>query len=106
MEEGGHLAIINSQSEADVLAKLFARSAPHARSYWPGYSWIGTFQPDPAQGDWQTIQGDTLTRAGFNEWHETKSPGGPHCGAAYLTGNMSWFACTRDLGFFCEVPYI
>ncbi|XP_063376608.1 hemolymph lipopolysaccharide-binding protein-like [Cydia fagiglandana] len=70
--EGGHLAIINSKIEAKVLKHIFEKNpvetiveAKHA-----DVALIGVWKWEDGDGEWSTIFGETLEKAGFAQWSE------------------------------------
>ncbi|XP_078050802.1 hemolymph lipopolysaccharide-binding protein-like [Augochlora pura] len=111
-EEGGHLAIINSNAEAGVLAGIFNRAS----------SWVkGAAYPDEAfvgihdlyeEGNWVTILGDTLPRTGFSTWSERwggqpdNGGGSQNCGAFLREGTLDDVHCEACYPFFCEIPLV
>ncbi|KAH9644687.1 hypothetical protein HF086_011856 [Spodoptera exigua] len=73
--EGGYLTIINTDGEATVLDKLFAKY-PDSKLLGPfskGLASVGAYSWDEA-ADWRTIHGQTLEEAGYSKFR----PGQPN----------------------------
>ncbi|KAF9411393.1 hypothetical protein HW555_009794 [Spodoptera exigua] len=73
--EGGYLTIINTDGEATVLDKLFAKY-PDSKLLGPfskGLASVGAYCWDEA-ADWRTIHGQTLEEAGYSKFR----PGQPN----------------------------
>ncbi|XP_047036330.1 macrophage mannose receptor 1-like [Helicoverpa zea] len=106
LAEGGHLAIINSKEEAEVLRKLFAK--------YPASSMAGTFHKDVAiigfhdwgsWGDWRTIHGETLKEAGYDKFsggQPNNATTGEHCGSIFRSALLNDFWCDQPAAFICE----
>ncbi|XP_023936610.1 galactose-specific lectin nattectin-like [Bicyclus anynana] len=104
--EGGHLAIINSDTEATVLRELFAKN--------PGGSMIGSFWKDVAfigfhdwneHGEFLTIEGDTLLQAGYSKFsggEPNNATTGEYCGAIYRSALLDDLWCENHYAFICE----
>ncbi|KAG6442319.1 C-type mannose receptor 2 [Manduca sexta] len=109
--EGGHLAIINSAAEAQVIRELIA-SVPNEAIF--GGSKGGTalgYDDWNEKGIWRTIHGQTLVEAGYEDW----SPGQPdnslasgsegqHCGRIFRGGSRQFddIQCRLQESFICE----
>ncbi|XP_046399804.1 hemolymph lipopolysaccharide-binding protein-like isoform X1 [Ischnura elegans] len=99
--EGGHLAILNSQEEATALKALYKR---HSEAGGP-WSYIGIYDQNKAR-DFVTIYGQPLKETGFPKWH----PGQPEdvkrgefCGCFVRdSGLLADVGCGEKLSFFCE----
>ncbi|XP_014371794.2 macrophage mannose receptor 1-like [Papilio machaon] len=104
--EGGHLAIINSDTEATVIRELFAKH--------PGGSMLGNFWKDVAfvgfhdwneHGEWLTIHGDTLQEAGYAKFsggEPNNATTGEYCGAVYRSALFDDLWCENKYAFICE----
>ncbi|KAJ8709529.1 hypothetical protein PYW08_009533 [Mythimna loreyi] len=104
--EGGHLAIVNSVTEAIVLKELFAK---YPESSLEGMKWkhlamIG-FTDWADHTDWRTIHGQTLTEAGYDKI----AAGNPetdgfnqYCGSILRTGVLNDMFCDKVAAFICE----
>uniref|UniRef100_A0A2A4IYF0 C-type lectin domain-containing protein n=1 Tax=Heliothis virescens TaxID=7102 RepID=A0A2A4IYF0_HELVI len=104
--EGGHLVIINSETEAQVLREIFAKyqSGTMPGLFWKNVAFIG-FQDWGERGDWRTIHGETLSEAGYAKF----SPGEPanatpgeFCGSIYRTALLNDLWCDKPAPFICE----
>ncbi|XP_026732761.1 macrophage mannose receptor 1-like [Trichoplusia ni] len=104
--EGGHLAIINSETEAKVLKELFAKypAVKMTGIFWKDVAFIG-FANWGEQGELRTIHGQTLWEAGYSKF----SPGEPnnattgeYCGAIYRTSLLIDLWCNNVYAFICE----
>ncbi|XP_063529545.1 secretory phospholipase A2 receptor-like [Cydia strobilella] len=70
--EGGHLAIINSNTEAVVIKNIF-ENYPRDNIIGATYTddaWVGIWKWNDRNGPWLTIHGDTLDEAGYALWAE------------------------------------
>ncbi|XP_015519007.1 hemolymph lipopolysaccharide-binding protein-like [Neodiprion lecontei] len=100
-EEGGHLAIINSLAERDAVVTVLKAMNPN-----PVHVSLG-FHDLYEEGHYVTIHGQTLARAGFNEWAdgEPNNQYGPeNCGAWHVSGGLNDEKCSVLLPFVCELP--
>lgn len=109
IEEGGHLAIINSQAEAHVLLDLFNKSGPFKGAVYQNQILLGIHDLY-SEGEWVTLQGDSLAKTGYNTWSD-KWGGQPdngggiqNCGAMMDDGKLDDVACNVPFAFFCEIP--
>ncbi|XP_046829427.1 hemolymph lipopolysaccharide-binding protein-like [Vespa crabro] len=111
IEEGGHLAIINSIAEANILLNLFNRSGPIKGAAYNNLSLLGIHDLY-TEDDWVTIQGDSLAKSGYNAWTDRwggqpdNRNGVQNCGALLEDGKLDDVACNLPLAFFCEIPDI
>lgn len=90
--EGGHLAIINSEEEADIIKKLYAGQTLGA--------YLG-FHDLIKEGEFITIFGQPLNETGYSTWHS----GEPHnngCGCFFPDGLLRDCSCEQKLHFICE----
>ncbi|KAG8230910.1 hypothetical protein J437_LFUL002942 [Ladona fulva] len=96
---GGHLAIINSLAEVNVLKSLYANIS--GMSKW---SRIG-FHDRQKQGDFRTIFGEPLSSVGYNKWHPNEpdySGGIVNCGCMDSEGLLGVQCCSCERSFICE----
>ncbi|XP_073956020.1 C-type mannose receptor 2-like [Choristoneura fumiferana] len=104
--EGGHLAIINSDTEAQVLKELYEK---HPASTMPGkfdkhIVHMG-FRDWADHGLWMTIHGQTLKQAGYNRWASTQPDnlgGGQFCGGIFMNAKLDDLWCLGAYPFICE----
>ncbi|XP_071452995.1 hemolymph lipopolysaccharide-binding protein-like [Hetaerina americana] len=101
--EGGHLAIVNSEAEHQVLQTLFAKHPEsELKTVW---AFVG-FHDRLKEGEFVTIFGQPLQSTGFTRW---SSPGQPDdynkaedCGTVRRNGGLNDIGCASVLPFFCE----
>ncbi|XP_046411996.1 macrophage mannose receptor 1-like [Neodiprion fabricii] len=107
-EEGGHLAILNSAAEANAVTQLCKKSPAITGSPLPQFAGIG-FHDLYREGQYVTIHGQTLAKAGFTQW----APGQPdniydgkpeNCGSLDKNGGLNDIGCDVPIGFVCELP--
>ncbi|KAJ8715424.1 hypothetical protein PYW07_009906 [Mythimna separata] len=104
--EGSHLAIINSDQEAEVLKNLFAKypAAKMVGNFWKDVAFIGAHNwGEPA--DWRTIHGETLSEAGYDNFRKgepNNSPPGEYCLSIYRDAKLNDLWCDREAAFICE----
>ncbi|XP_063623862.1 secretory phospholipase A2 receptor-like [Cydia splendana] len=106
MSEDAYLAIINSETESQVLKELFTR--------YPRDDIPGNFHKDAASigftkwvefEDWFTVHGESLAEAGFSTFNsgEPNNVDPPEvCGSVWRTGLLNDHNCNRFLAFICE----
>ncbi|XP_072753637.1 hemolymph lipopolysaccharide-binding protein-like [Anoplolepis gracilipes] len=102
IQEGGHLAIINSDSEEKVLLRMLQEKNIDV-------AWLGLHDYFE-EGDWVTVKGEALENTGYTRW-TTKWPNEPdnfngnqNCAALITEGGMDDVQCNVPLSFFCEIP--
>lgn len=109
IEEGGHLAIINSLAEEHVLLEIFNQSELIKDSVYPYEALLGVHDLYK-EGEWVSILGDSLAKTGYNKWSNKwggqpdNGGGKQHCGALVKDGGMDDIACEVPFPFFCELP--
>ncbi|XP_068082916.1 hemolymph lipopolysaccharide-binding protein [Anabrus simplex] len=98
-QEGAHLAIINSQAEADVLGAIF-KLYSSAATY---VAFIG-FHDHYFEGQFITVLGRSLESSGYLRWSSSEPSGSrlSNCGCVYPTGLLCDVGCEDKLSFFCE----
>ncbi|KAI8435527.1 hypothetical protein MSG28_003823 [Choristoneura fumiferana] len=109
--EGGHLAIINSDVEAQVIKDLYAKNP---NSVLPGnfeknFAHIG-FSDWGERGLWITIHGQTLQEAGYDKWSSNQPSNftnanhkqGQFCGCVCRPGTLDDVWCDLPMTFICE----
>ncbi|XP_047987329.1 C-type mannose receptor 2 [Leguminivora glycinivorella] len=94
--EGGHLAVINNQIESTVLKDIMNKKNEERHAF------IGFMQYYDKV--WATINGDTLSEAGFTTWNkgEPSSPELEKCGSIYRNGLLNDAPCDYRLPYLCE----
>ncbi|KZC10280.1 PREDICTED: hemolymph lipopolysaccharide-binding protein-like [Dufourea novaeangliae] len=108
-EEGAHLAIVNSKSEARVLTGIFNRIGLIIGTDHPDHAFLG-IHDCYAEGDWVTILDDSLAEAGYTDWSNKwggqpdNGGGGQNCGILLKDGTLDDFHCQTPLPYFCELP--
>lgn len=95
--EGGHLAVINSQEEAEVLAKLLERDADTP------YGHVG-FSDLFVEGHYMTVNDEPLSAAGYSAWASGYPNGGAtsNCGAINRKGELMDISCYSIQTPLCE----
>ncbi|KAJ8722598.1 hypothetical protein PYW07_003778 [Mythimna separata] len=109
--EGGHLAVINSYTEAVVLTELLARYPKSGLLHdyvevvngWKETAVVGIYDWGE-HGDWRTIHGQTLAEAGYDKWNQNKptSLPGTFCGSLWRNGLLTDVVCDKNFAFICE----
>lgn len=106
-EEGGYLAIINSVAESAAIALTFERSALIVGSDFPNDAFIG-FHDLYREGEYVTIHGESLEKAGYDQWNDGQpnngDVGGHNCGGVHRNGKLNDLPCNKLFGFICEIP--
>ncbi|XP_022121564.2 macrophage mannose receptor 1 [Pieris rapae] len=104
--EGGYLAIMNSDTEAQVAKEIFAK--------YPDNKILGNFPKDVAfvgfhdwgeHGEWLTINSQTLQEAGYSNFADgepNNATTGEFCGAIYRNGRFNDLLCENRYVFLCE----
>ncbi|XP_046751827.1 hemolymph lipopolysaccharide-binding protein-like [Diprion similis] len=102
--EGSNLSIINSEAEKNLIVELLSRAGPSHNGNLEGRAYMGFhsfFYPKV----WITLEGQTLSQAGFNEWHDGEPSGGDNerCGSIFTSdGKLNDQECGRTTSFVCE----
>ncbi|XP_063245056.1 hemolymph lipopolysaccharide-binding protein-like [Bacillus rossius redtenbacheri] len=104
--EGGHLAIVNSQAEENVLKQLFAEHTSLAGVTNNDFAFLG-FHDRYTEGEYVTIFGKPLSTTGFVHWgvpQPDNSGGDPgeDCGSVHRSGVLNDITCDWKLAFVCE----
>lgn len=99
----GHLAVINSDFEEDLLLKMLNEKDIN-------WAWIGAHDLFE-EGDWVTVTGESLESAGYSKWttvFPTKEPNNynsnQNCATLVKWGGMDDYFCSELRFFFCEIP--
>ncbi|KAG8232818.1 hypothetical protein J437_LFUL014176 [Ladona fulva] len=93
-EEGGHLAIINSEAEHQIVRSLLKNDS----------AYLG-FHDRIKEGEFITIFGEPLAATGFTGWvkgQPDNSGGKEHCGSYYPKYGLNDMACEKEMPFICE----
>ncbi|XP_011341208.1 hemolymph lipopolysaccharide-binding protein-like isoform X1 [Ooceraea biroi] len=101
IQEGGHLAIINSALEEMILIHMLQDKNVTA-------GWLG-LHDFYEEGDWVTILDESLESTGYTRW-TTKWPNEPNnaggdqnCATLITWGGMADIKCDLSYSFFCEI---
>ncbi|PSN46212.1 hypothetical protein C0J52_13151 [Blattella germanica] len=104
----GHLAIINSASEAHVLTQLLAQvpSVPGADSETNDYALVG-FHDLYVEGEYLTVLGSSLYSTNYTLWHDGNPNNGlgvEDCGGIHRrSGKLVDLSCESVYPFLCEI---
>ncbi|KAM3956938.1 hemolymph lipopolysaccharide-binding protein-like isoform 1-T1 [Aphomia sociella] len=107
--EGGHLAVVNSYTEARVIKEIFAEHT--AKDIFCEYrnTIILGFWDWSHDNTWFTIHGETLEEAGYDEWSNGSPDNKTHgnvfqqCGGMFRSGLLDDVWCDDVvLPFVCE----
>ncbi|XP_014472640.1 PREDICTED: hemolymph lipopolysaccharide-binding protein-like [Dinoponera quadriceps] len=104
VQEGGHLAIINSNSEEKLLLRILEENKI-------GTAWLGVHDLYE-EGDWNTILDEPMESSGYAKWttkFDEQQPnnygGKQHCGLLLKEGGMNDAECTDGVAFICEINF-
>nr|AAV91450.1 lectin 3 [Lonomia obliqua] len=106
--EGAHLAIINNDTEAEVLRELFAKYPAEslAVSYHDAIR-LGFYNWNDESNYFGTLHGQSLKEAGYEKWarnqptfHHGGSP--QKCGGMFRSALFDDTNCEDNLAFVCE----
>ncbi|XP_044738497.1 hemolymph lipopolysaccharide-binding protein-like [Chrysoperla carnea] len=105
--EGAHLAIINSQSEANFLVNLMNQyySQNYMRVNQYNNELLIGFHDLYRDGEYVTVEGQDLETAGYNSWvpGQPNELFGQNCGSMSNRGRLNDFPCSMPSIFACEV---
>ncbi|KAI5643792.1 lectin c-type domain-containing protein [Phthorimaea operculella] len=110
MAEGGHLAIINSEIEAEVIRQIFEKNPA---DIIPGFDWkdsafLGYYAANVSKtGEtiWMTMEDQTMSEAGYADWSQSEpnnASGDEYCITTGRNGKLFDDPCWRELPFICE----
>ncbi|XP_063529597.1 C-type mannose receptor 2-like [Cydia strobilella] len=105
--EGGHLAIINNQTESNILKNLYNHNTDTVTGAdEPRHAFIGLRKYD--DGEWATIFGELLAETGFAIWDVSEPSNGDglvneYCGSMHLNGLLNDASCSWKSPFICEI---
>ncbi|XP_014480342.1 PREDICTED: hemolymph lipopolysaccharide-binding protein-like [Dinoponera quadriceps] len=101
IDEGGHLAIINSVSEEKILLRMLEER--NIVSCWVGLHDLYE------EGDWVTVTDEPFGSTGYTRW-TTKFAnlpdnlgGAQNCAVIRVEGGLDDITCWSTEGFFCEI---
>ncbi|KAK7791328.1 hypothetical protein R5R35_011713 [Gryllus longicercus] len=97
--DGTHLAVINSQAEADLFKKFY-QEARISDWFFLGFS-------RGKDGKFYTVQGRPLSSTGYARWganEPNNAHGSEHCGFMLASGLLADGWCDARLTFICEAP--
>ncbi|XP_046395333.1 hemolymph lipopolysaccharide-binding protein-like [Ischnura elegans] len=102
-QEGGHLAIINSEAEHQVVQVMFAKHPESTvKTVW---AFVG-FHDRKKEGEFYTIFGEPLQSTGFTRWSHPGQPDdagkNEDCGTVHRNGGLNDYPCNGQAPFFCE----
>ncbi|XP_046604374.1 hemolymph lipopolysaccharide-binding protein-like [Neodiprion virginianus] len=99
-DEGGHLAIINSVEEAQVISKLV--DTANIKTIWIGAHDLFN------EGEFVTIENQSIYKAGYSMWErgEPNNVGNKeHCVAIRKNGKLDDRDCKQAFSYVCEIRY-
>ncbi|KAL0892662.1 hypothetical protein ABMA27_014385 [Loxostege sticticalis] len=102
--EGGNLAVINSDAEANFIAKLADKQNEKEWVYLGFYLWYRERKL------WQTVDGKLLKDAGFERWRQgepNNMNGQEFCGSFGVKNGeltLNDIDCNYRISFLCEIP--
>ncbi|KAJ2947107.1 hypothetical protein O0L34_g16456 [Tuta absoluta] len=110
MAEGGHLAVINSEKEIEIIRQIFENNPA---DIIPGYEWkdsafLGYYASkvsETGETTWMTIEDQTMIEAGYADWSEgepNNASGDEYCVAVGRNGKLFDDPCWRELPYICE----
>ncbi|CAG9786437.1 unnamed protein product [Diatraea saccharalis] len=109
MAEGGHLAIINSKTEAQVVRDLLAKHPDENLIAQDKNVFSMGFHDWGDTGAWFTVHGQTLEEAGYTPFQKGQPDNirfdihGSHCGGIFRDALLDDLKCTNQIyAFICE----
>ncbi|CAK1547067.1 unnamed protein product [Leptosia nina] len=100
--EGAYLAIVNSETEAEVMRDLFATHPANTIKY---DTVLVGFHDWGERGTWTTVHGQTLEEAGYAKFEKGQpdaAPPGEYCGGMFRGATLNDVWCHESLAFICE----
>ncbi|XP_076279064.1 uncharacterized protein LOC143208479 [Lasioglossum baleicum] len=104
--EGGYLAVVNNQTEADELISRFHDHGQAIGAWCQDAVYVG-IHDQFCEGEWITIFNEPIDDV-FHDWSSKwgRQPdnfgGAQNCGTLYRDGKLNDVPCTINLPFFCE----
>ncbi|XP_067002284.2 hemolymph lipopolysaccharide-binding protein [Anabrus simplex] len=104
-KEGGHLLVLNSEREADVVRKFFARKPDIFGADYTDYLQIG-FHDLYHEGQYTTITGETLSSSGYTRWASGQPNANRNQNCATINTRAELFddVCNWRMAYICEFP--
>ena len=105
--EGGYLAIVNNETEIEVLKQLFAKYPTQTIfSTHKDVAFVG-IREWPDERSWYTVHGQTLKEVGHYRWNAEPDNANlagetQNCGVISRTALYDDFWCNTKLAFICE----
>ncbi|CAG2055521.1 unnamed protein product [Timema podura] len=103
-KEGGHLVILNSERELEVVHGIFRRY-PKVKDGWENDFALVGFHDMYKEGQYQTVLGASLESTGFVKW-ATSEPSdknkAENCGCIHRNEPMFDVGCNNIMAFICE----
>nr|CAD7417771.1 unnamed protein product [Timema poppensis] len=102
--DGAHLVIINSEKEAEVVAKIINSQAEENNSiFYVGFHMLyDTLAINPDR-TFLTVQGQSLNHSGYNIWGYERPPTeNYHCGTVDRKAQFDIHSCNLSMPFICE----
>lgn len=88
------------------MTEIFKNAEPIIGSPHPDFASIG-FHDLFREGQYITIHGQTLAKAGFTRWaggQPDNAGGNENCGSLHKSGGLNDINCATPFGFICEQP--
>ncbi|KAJ2945831.1 hypothetical protein O0L34_g4733 [Tuta absoluta] len=108
--DGGHLAVINSEKEAEAIRQIFEKN-PAVNipgEDWKDSAFLGYYASIvlyTGETIWMTVEDQTMSEAGYAEWsprEPNNASSDEYCVSTGRNGKLFDDPCTRQLPFICE----
>ncbi|GLG94145.1 Lectin-related protein [Gryllus bimaculatus] len=107
--EGGNLAVVNSEAEAESMAVIFSNYPRLNDQDWLNdQAWIGVTDLK-TEGVFLSLRGLTLQEEGWARWEKgqpNNEGDGEHCVVFNRDKELTDEPCDTKLSFFCERPFV
>ncbi|XP_069672196.1 hemolymph lipopolysaccharide-binding protein-like [Periplaneta americana] len=104
VEEGAHLAIVNSDKEAAVFGAMLVRN-PDIEAIWKNdWAYLG-FHDQYSEGEFVTVFNQPLNSTGFEKWYPSQPANNTRENCGLINKDKTLLGdteCYRLLPFFCE----